>query len=292
MVSSYWSISSTSSSSSSSSSLLLEGGASVSYIGSWKITICTLNAAPPTITLATLLEYIYKPKTERTRVTGFCLGSSSPSSSNRSPPLVAAVGAGLSVLVGVVVSTGTGGGSGSSGSRVGGSLSVCVRLVDAGGASLSSSSPKRSSFGKKRSCGWHAHFCSRASQRFSPYLSFPFAPLSLAPARPAKACQICCLLIVPRLLEEEDCLPHREAEVRRPSCCSQGSRDVHVIWSIKIIHESCGFIMGVSRRSIAYCCPKRAFLALFFFVPKKSKTFLQQGNIICTLTTAANSFYY
>ena len=220
MVSSYWSISSTSSSSSSSSSLLLEGGASVSYIGNWKITICTLNAAPPTITPATLLEYIYKTKTERTRVTGFCLGSSSPSSSNRSPPLVAAVGAGLSVLVGVVVSTGTGGGSGSSGSRVGGSLSVCVRLVDAGGASLSSSSPKRSSFGKKRSCGWHAHFCSRASQRFSPYLSFPFAPLSLAPARPAKACQICCLLIVPRLLEEEDCLPHREAEVRRPSWCS------------------------------------------------------------------------
>ena len=66
---------------------------------------------------------------------------------------------------------------------------------------------------------------------------------------------------------------------------------MHVIWSIKIIHESCGFIMGVSRPSIVVIImPKRVFLSLFFFVPKKSKTFLQE-NIICTLT-AANSFYY
>ena len=69
---------------------------------------------------------------------------------------------------------------------------------------------------------------------------------------------------------------------------------MHVIWSAKIIHESCGFIMGVSGQSIIIIIiinAKKGVSRFIFFMPKKSKTFLQKGNIICTLT-AANSFYY
>lgn len=47
---------------------------------------------------------------------------------------------------------------------------------------------------------------------------------------------------------------------------------MHVIWSIKIIHESCGFIMGVSRPSIVVIINAKKGVSLFiFFCAKKIK---------------------
>ena len=55
---------------------------------------------------------------------------------------------------------------------------------------------------------------------------------------------------------------------------------MHVIWSAKIIHESCGFIMGVSRRSIVVIINAKKGVSRFIFLCQKNqKYFYNKGTL-------------